>query len=120
MQTMYLDHPDQKGTVQNRRKIINSVGLRCTQTRGLQIGSDQPDTSAQQNYASIPWSNMNEIKDRTMFVNAGSAVPLFTGDYFKNISSTWSVKGQVAVQQVYPLPATILSVIAYSYTGDDA
>lgn len=117
VQTLYIDHPD-KDTVQNRRKIISSVGVRCVQTRGLQIGSDQPDASTQQNYATVPWTNMDEIKDRTMFVNAGSAVPLFTGDYYKNISSTWTTKGQIAVQQIYPLPATILSAIAYWTVGD--
>jgi hypothetical protein len=118
MQTMYLDVPSQV-TVQNRRKLISSVGIRCVETRGIQLGADQPDASTQPNYATIPWTQMNEVKERTMSIDAGTAVPLFTGDYFKNIASGWDVKGQVAVQQIYPLPANILSVISYTTIGDD-
>ena len=117
---MYLDTPPiQNGTIQNRRKIIQFVGLRVEASRGLQVGSDQVDASTQPNFKNVPWTNMNEIKERTMAVNAGTAVPLYTGDYYKNISSQWEVQGQVAVQQVYPLPANILAIVAYTETGDD-
>ncbi len=119
-QTMYIDHPTREGnTVQNRRKNIQSVGVRVEASRGLQIGSDQPDAAAQQFYAPTVWTNMSEIKERTNMVNAGNAVPLYTGDYYKNIDSQWDVRGQVAVQQVYPLPANVLSVISYWDMGDD-
>jgi hypothetical protein len=119
-QTMYIDHPTREGnTIQNRRKVIQSVGLRVEASRGLQLGSDQPDSSAQQFYAPTTWTYMNEIKERTNSVHAGNAVPLFTGDYYKNIDSQWGVEGQVAVQQIYPLPANVLSVISYFETGDD-
>ena len=62
---------------------------------------------------------MNEIKERTMDVFAGTAVPLFTGDYYKNVSSAWSIKGQLAIQQIYPLPANIHSTVLYWNLGDD-
>ena len=119
VQTMYLDYPGQS-TIQNRRKNITSVGVRVANTRGIQIGADQPDASAQQNNATIPWTNMQEIKERNNLVSAGSAVPLYTGDHFKNITSGWDVRGQIAIQQTYPLPATILAVMAYWTPGDDA
>lgn len=120
LQTLYIDHPDNGNTVQSKRKLINSVGLVVEGTRGIQIGSDQIDASTQQNFANVDWTEMNEIKERTQFVEAGFPVPLYTGPLFKNISSSWNVKGQIAVQQIYPLPATILSVIAYWKPGDDA
>lgn len=120
MQTLYVDHPDGPNTSQDRRKLINSVGLRVEATRGLQLGTDQLDQSTLQNFPTNPvWTEMNEIKERTMDVFAGVGVPLFTGDHFKNVSSTWSIKGQLAAQQVYPLPANILSVILYWVLGDD-
>lgn len=119
VQTMYIDAPTQGGTVQNRRKNISAVGVRVENTRGLQVGADQPDQAAQQNFASPPWTNMNEIKERTQFVPAGQAVPLYTGDYYKAITSGWDVRGQVALQQVYPLPASILAVVSYWSSGDD-
>lgn len=120
MQTLYVDHPDGQNTSQSRRKLISSVGLRVTGSRGLQVGTDQPDQSVIQNSPTNPiWMGMNEIKERTNSVFAGLAVPLFTGDYFKNVEANWTSRGQLAVQQVYPLPANILSVILYWSLGDD-
>jgi len=118
VQTMYLNQPSQNGTIQNRRKNISSVGIRVRASRGLEVGADQPDQSAQQNFKTIPWSGMSEIKERTNQVYAGSAIPLYTGDYYKNITSGWDLKGQVAIQQRYPLPANILSVVSYWTEGD--
>lgn len=119
VQTMYLDHPTGVSTMQNKRKNISAVGVRVEATRGLQVGADQPDSSTLQNSPNVPWTNMNEIKDRTAFNFAGTAAPLFTGDYYKTITSGWDVKGQVAVQQIYPLPANILAIISYYDVGDD-
>lgn len=119
IQTLYIDHPDKDGTAQNKRKNISSVGLRVEATRGLSVGSDQPDASTNQNYVTVPWTDMNELKERTEFDLAGVAAPLYTGDYYKNITSGWSVKGQVAVQQAYPLPASILSIVFYWTLGDE-
>ena len=119
MQTLYVDHPEQQ-TVQTKRKLISAVGLRVEATRGIQVGADQPDQSVLQNSPTNPeWTDMNEIKERTGEVFAGTAVPLYTGDYYKTVTSGWDVKGQFAAQQVYPLPANILSVILYWNIGDD-
>lgn len=119
-QTLYVDLPNDGGqTTQNRRKNISSVGLIVEQTRGLQIGANQIDQSTQSNSPNnIVWTNMNEVKDRTAQINAGTAVPMFTGQYFKNVTSGWSVNGQVAFQQVYPLPASVNSIITYWILGD--
>lgn len=120
VQTLYIDHPDNGNTTQSKRKVINSVGLVVEGTKGIQIGADQIDASTQENFANVDWVNMVEVKGRTQFTPAGQPVPLYTGPLFKNISASWSVKGQIAIQQTYPLPATILSVIAYWKPGDDA
>lgn len=117
-QTLYLDHPGEN-TVQNRRKNISAVGLRVEATRGLQIGADQPDQAAQQNNATLPWTNMVELKQRTSNDFAGQAIALYTGDFYQSITSKWDLKGQLAVQQLYPLPASILSVICYWAPGDE-
>lgn len=120
LQTLYLDHPGQDGnTDQNRRKNISAVGLRVAASRGLSVGADQPDASVQPNFATIPWTNMIEVKERTNQTFAGNAVPLFTGDYYTAITASWTVDGQIAVQQTYPLPATILAIVAYWLVGDD-
>lgn len=119
LQTLYRDHPDGNNTVQNRRKDTTAIGLRVEASRGLTIGVDQPDQSVQQDFKQIPWTNMVEIKERTNQVFAGNAIPLYTGDYYQAVSGSWSIKGQVAVQQTYPLPANILSVYMYWLLGDD-
>lgn len=118
VQTTYLDAPSQGGTVQNKRKTISAVGLRVEGTRGVTVGSDQPDAADQQNYLNVPWTDMNEIKERTPTVFAGQAIPLYTGDYYKTVTTGWDIQGQVAIQQNYPLPANILSVISYWSLGD--
>lgn len=119
VQTIFIDHPDNGNTVQTRRKKISSVGLRVESTRGIQVGADQEDQSEQPNFAPTTWSNMSELKQRTPMNFAGVAVPLYTGDLYKNIDSSWSVKGQMAIQQTYPLPANILGLAAYWDQGDD-
>lgn len=118
VQTLYLDAPGPEGTIQTKRKTISSVGVRVDATRGITVGADQPDQASLQNFASPPWTDMNEIKQRTPSVYAGNAIPLYTGDYYKNITSGWDVRGQIAIQQSYPLPANILAVVAYFATGD--
>lgn len=118
-QTLYIDHPDGNNTVQNRRKDISAVGLRVEASRGLMIGADQPDQSVHQNFALTPWTNLVEIKERTNQVFAGNAIPLYTGDYYQAITSSWTFKGQVAIQQSYPLPANVLAVTSYWIVGDE-
>lgn len=119
VQTMYLDAPGKDGTVQNRRKNIASVGLRVDSSRGLKIGADQVDASTQPNSAPTAWNNLVLLKERNNMVNAGTATPLYTGDYQQAITSGWNLKGQIAIQQEYPLPANILSTMAYWESGDD-
>lgn len=120
VQTMYMDHPTAGGaTIQTRRKNISAVGVRVEATRGLQVGADQPDQAALQNYPTPTWSNMSEIKERSPGTFAGNETPLYTGDWYKAITSGWDVRGQIALQQNYPLPANVLAVVAYWDSGDD-
>lgn len=121
LQTLYIDHPSQN-TVQTRRKNISAVGLIVDQTRGIQLGADEPDAATEPNNQTIPWTNLIEVKDnlqRNRFILAGKPIPLYTGPLYQTISASWSVEGQVAVQQSYPLPATILAIVAYWMEGDD-
>lgn len=119
VQTVFLDVSAGAETIQNKRKNISAVGARVEMSRGLQVGADQKDSSAQQFYAPVTWSNMTEIKERTNQVNAGTAVPLYTGDFYQALTSGWNLKGQLAFQQIYPLPANILSAVFYCQVGDD-
>lgn len=118
LQTVYLDPPSQTGTTQTRRKTVNSVSIRMSNTRGISIGTNQPDASTQPNNATVPWTALKEIKQTVPPAAPGNAIPLFTGDYFMNIDSGWDEHGQVALQQNYPLPANIEALIVYYNLGD--
>lgn len=121
LQTLYLDAPSQV-TIQGKRKNIGQVIARVENTRGIQVGANQVDQSTTPNNATVPWNNdsgMKEIKERNALITAGNAIPLFTGDTPINIPSGWDSKGQIAIQQPYPLPADILAVIASVYSVGD-
>lgn len=125
LQTMYLDVPGGP-TIQGRRKMVNSAYIRVQDSRGFTVGTNQPDASNQPGQSNVPWGvkpalAMTEPKEagRNANVYAGRAIPLFTGDVFVNVESKWSRKGQVAVEQPYPLPANILDVVSVVTLGDD-
>lgn len=117
LQSLYLD-PSGIPTIQGKRKNISSVSVRAEASRGIMVGTNQSDSSVQPNNATVPWTNLKEVKERGALVNAGVSIPLFTGDFYINIPSDWDVKGQVAVQQSYPLPANILAFITQFTPGD--
>jgi len=120
LQTMYLDPAGQPVTVQSKRKTISSVAVRLEASRGLFVGTNQPDASIQPHADDVVWSldDLKEIKQYGASITAGQPIPLYTGDYFINVPSNWDVKGQIAIQQSYPLPANVLSVVAYYNVGD--
>ncbi len=118
LQTPYLDIPGGV-SIAGRRKTIYSCTLTLELSRGIKVASNQPDSSAQPNFANIPWTNLSEIKERTNAVNAGSAIPLFTGKVFQEVIGAWDQKGQLAIEQSYPLPANILSVVSSVVIGDN-
>lgn len=117
LQSMYLDPPAQS-TTQGKRKDIQAVTVRLEESRGIEVGTNQPDQSTQPNFATVPWKNMKEVKERNALITAGADIPLFTGDYRPLLPGDWNEKGQVAVQQLNPLPATVLCLIPEFSLGD--
>lgn len=118
VQTLYLD-PAMNVTTQGRRKNITSVTLRMADSRGVAVGSNQPDASTQQPLRqNVPWTDMMQIKERNNSVAMGQAIPLFTGDARINVPGIWAKQGQVAAQQIYPLPFNLLAVIPEFSQGD--
>lgn len=118
LQTLYLDPPGQPTTTQSRRKKIVSAGVRVAASRGFKVGTDQPDAATQPDNATPAWSNLVEVKERGATVNAGTAIPLFTGDHFINLPGNWDTKGQIAIEQDYPLPCNVLAIVSYYEMGD--
>ncbi len=117
MQTLYLD-PQGGLTTQGKRKNIQAVTVRMQASRGMQVGTNQPDQSTQPNNSSPVWTGLQEVKQRNATIKAGAAIPLFTGDEKISVPGDWARTGQVAVQQTYPLPCNILAVIPDFNIGD--
>lgn len=117
LQSSYLEPPGQ-ATVQGKRKSIPNVVVRVEASRGLAVGTNQPDSSTEPNFANVPWERLIPIKEPSNYITAGSAVPLLTVDHYINVPADWSTAGQVAIQQDFPLPANILAIISNYEIGD--
>ncbi len=119
VQTLYLNPQGTPTTTQGKRKGISAVTVRVESSRGVSVGVNQPDQSTQPDNASPVWTGMTEIKQRNALITAGNAIPLFTGDERVIVSGAWDEKGQVAVQQTYALPLSLLAVVPEFIIGDD-
>lgn len=117
LQGMYADTPAPT-TVQGKRKDIFGVTVRMEASRGMQIGTNQVDASTQPNGATVPWVGLFDFKERNATVHAGQPIQLFTGDEYIVPSGSWDEKGQISIQQSYPLPANVLAFVMWSQTGD--
>lgn len=120
VQTMYLEPPGQPNTTQNKRKNIYAVTARVESSRGFTVGTNEPDASTEPNQVNIPWTDMKEVKQRNALITPGSAIPLFTGDIYINVPADWDAKGQVAFQQIYPLPLNLNACVSWYQIGDSS
>lgn len=120
-QSVYLETGDP--TVQGKRKKIVAVIARLEASRGVKIGSNQPDGSVLSPAQLAPlWglSNMMEPAPEMGIASYnGPFQPLFTGDVRIPVLGGWDTKGQVAVQQDNPLPMSILSFVSDVLPGDN-
>lgn len=124
LQSLYLDVQGAAGTIQGKRKTIQSVTVRVEQSRGFEVGTNQVDASTVSNTLVADWEtiadggDMAVAKDRSGQTLAGNSVPLFTGDIRVNVPSTWRKEGQIAIQQENPLPLSVLAIVPEVVIGD--
>lgn len=118
--TMYLDAQDPAGggSIQGRRKNVQNMVIRMTDTMQVSAGTNQSIASQNPNQAEIPWVNMYPIKFRTPAVPMGYPTPFFSGDEYINVSSGWETPGVVNMEGNSPNAATILSVYPNWNSGD--
>lgn len=117
LQTMYIDPPAQS-TTQTKRTSINAVAVRVEKTRGISVGTNQPDQATQPNGGNPVWSKMTEVKMRNSTILAGQPVPLETGDFYLSVQGGWNEHSQIAIQQSYPIEANISALVYYYNVGD--
>lgn len=121
LQSMYLD--EGSPTIQGQRKKNAATTVRIENSRGLQIGANQPDGSTQSPPVLAPtWKNLTVVPDDGPNFPAApynsTAIPLRTGDIRVPIPGGYNTRGQVCIQQDYPLPMQILAMIDETFAGD--
>jgi hypothetical protein len=102
LETLNLELPA-GGTMQGQMKKIAQVTVRVKESRGIQVGLYQ--------------GALQEVKQRSM-ETLGTAMQAYSGDWAVQIPSEWNRDGRLFVQQMYPLPATILDLIPEVNPGD--
>lgn len=121
-QSLYLDAG--QPTIQGQRKKVAEVVVRLQASRGVQVGTNQPDGATQSPVMlAPPWNDLATVPDDGPNFPAkpynALCTPLRTGDSQKiPVFSGFSSPGQVAMQQVNPLPMEILAIIPDAYSGD--
>lgn len=116
--SLYLDVPDAPGKIQGKRKNISSIVVRTENSRGFSVGTNEPIQATEPGNANLPWTDMIFAKERTALVSAGSAISLFTGDTYINVPSEWDEYSISCVQQIYPLPLSVLCLVTSFRPGD--
>jgi Ubiquitin-activating enzyme E1 FCCH domain len=118
LQTTYLDAGEP--TMQGQRKKIAEVTARIEQSAAFQIGSNQPDGSVQSPQELFTlWQNMAAGPTHAVAAYNAPFTPLFTGDVRIPISGGYNTRGQVALQQLNPLPLQVLDVVPEVLGGDE-
>ena len=109
-------------TIQGRRKTVTGVTVRVEASKGLKVGTNQPDGAAQSPpLLAPPWTGLMIDPDLgTTYTTPGgqTAQNLYTGDLRTNVGANWAKPGQVAVQQDNPFPMNITAFIPETLEGD--
>ncbi len=127
VQSLHLQKEGEQ--IQDMRKRVIGVTVRLEKSRGVEVGANQPNSSAQENGASIgwgkyPWGKMQLIPEVQNQLGPNQYLPLFTGDHYIPIDDDWNTVGQsaspgmVAVQQRNPLPLQLLAILPKFVLGD--
>lgn len=115
LQGVYLLEPN----VQGARKKISDVTVRIENSRGLKIGTNQPDGSTLSPPQLAPaWYGLTAVPDKAVPAYNALCTPLYTGDVRQSVSGGFQTPGQVAIQQDNPLPMNILALVSEVLTGD--
>jgi hypothetical protein len=95
IKTLKLDNANPLDTVQGRNKKLTRLTLRLEDTMGLWHGPDL--------------THMREAKFGLPALY-GQELSMITGDKHVTLSPSWNKNGQIVIQQLDPLPMTILGI----------
>lgn len=120
LETLELVYGRQDGTQLTRKSRISSVTARVERTRGLFVGTEVSqrsprDTSDMSGLTDVEAGLLSEAPQRTD-ERYDEPVGLYTKDYKLHLSSGWG-RGRISCWAPYPLPCSILALIAEVETG---
>jgi len=117
IQTIYLEGGEP--TIQGMRKKIAAVNALVENSRVFQVGSNQPDGSTLSPIQTAPeWENLDTAPEKSIPPYGSITLPLYTGWLRCPVQGGFDVGGQMAIQQLEPLPVNILSLVAEAWPGD--
>jgi hypothetical protein len=117
LQSVYLDALANETAGQ--RKKASMATVRVEASRGFQIGSNQVDGSMVSPPILAPvWQNMDQVPDLVSPPFGSLVSPLWTGDVRVPVTGGFTTPGQIAVQQIQPLPLNVLAIIPEVLEGD--
>lgn len=119
LQTARLD-PSGGTTSQGQRKDFPQVTMRVEQSRDLEVGTMQVDgANLSPSQIEVDWVQMKPLPNTARPPYGSDVVPLFTGDVSTATMGGFAREGQVAIQQRFPVPASILAAIPDDLPGDE-
>ncbi len=127
-QAQFQDVPIDLGnpTVQGQRKKIAATSIRLDASRGVKVGTNQPDGSAQSPpLLAVTWNDMKTLPDDgpgapnfpPVPYNA-LCTPLRTGDVRTVTPGGTATPGQLCIQQDNPLPCNVVAIFSEILPGD--
>ena len=118
LQSLYLD-PQTNPTAQGRRKKIAAVTVRVVNSGAFEAGSNQTDGSTlSPPQINVKWNNMTPVPSLGPTPYGTTYQSLGTGDVRVPLTGGYNTKGQVAVQQPFPLPLNCLDFVMEDDEGD--
>lgn len=117
IQTDYLETGNP--TIQGQRKKIGGVTSRVNASSAFTVGGTQEDGGAlSPMQVDVEWFDMQTAPDMAMKAPNSDFMPLYTGDIRLPVLKGFDRRGQVAVQQLLPLPLELLAVVPEILPGD--
>jgi hypothetical protein len=115
IETLSIDTATPNNTTVDKRSLIKTVTLQIENTRGIFVGSRNPDEDPTNSDDELLFG-LTEVKQRS-FENYDSGVDLLKGKIEEIIDSSWQENGRTFIRQVDPLPMTILSISPEGFLG---
>lgn len=111
LETLAIEAPDNKGTLQGRRVTISRATLRFWNSRGGYFG---PKSPSDQGTAGLFPIIQREVGDPL-----NTPIPLKTRDYLQDIDGGYDWGARLFFRQIDPLPFTITGIIAQLEAGEN-